>query len=159
MNDDVILKKGDIKVDSDDLISIFSILESYQDIVHNGVVPEEKTLGEYINYINTLKMKYLLIPHYRRMEHLWFQILKIIDNKNYEICNENISLKEECFIEDYMELLKGIIKNEQELYDNIKIHIGVMIKIFGIDVVRREIWGCYLDSKKERELLKKASSP
>lgn len=157
--DGILLKKGDIKVDSDDLITLFDIIENIQCVIGNNLdvldENERKELDISIEKSHFLRIKYLLIANCRRQEHLWYELLKIIDNGNYIECMDDVEKIDQKFeLESYMKLIGDLIINNQELAPNVKILIGIIIKIHGHENVRRSVWGHYLQVKTERERLK-----
>ena len=152
-----ILKRGDVKIESSDLVSLFSMLENYQYIICNNLEilneDEKNELNKSIYIYDKLKAKYILIADYRRQEHLWFEILKMIDNGEYEKYvgeedNNSYSL------EEYVKTIEYLVKKHQELTPNMRVLIGMLIKLFSFDEVRRSIWGHYMEAKSERERLK-----
>lgn len=151
-------KVGDIKVDTLDLCNLLQGYEVFQNIIFNNLDMlnnEEQTAVQ--NSYDTYSLfynKYITASHLRRVEHLWFSILKKIDNGDFEkVDKENLQISEDNDISSYLECVELMIKNEQEIPKNIGIVLGLTVAVFGADAVRREVWGNYLEVKAERESL------
>lgn len=151
-------KVGDIKVDTFDLCNLLQGYEIFQNIVFNNLDilnDEEKTSvqNSYDTYL-LFYNKYITISHLRRVEHLWFLVLKKIDNNDFEkVDKDNLQASEDNDLSIYLDCVKNMIKNEQDIPKNIGTLLGLTIAVFGTDVVRREVWGNYLEIKSERESL------
>lgn len=158
-----ILKKGDVKIDSEDLIELISILEYYECILANNLdilsADEEKEFHQNLESCSVLKYKYIIMADCRRQEHLWYEIVKMIDNGSYDKHMEPeealISNLKADGIEHCLNVIKSSVIESRELPEYIPYFIGVYIKIFGYDDMRRAVWGEYLQVKGEREKIKR----
>lgn len=154
----LLLKKGDVKISSEDLVTLFQILENYQCIVCNNLDmlndEERVELDKNIETYDFMKVKYILIADCRRQEHLWYELLKMIENGKYEKYDGVFDDIEEYSLEEYMKMIENLILRNQELTPNIKVLIGMLIELFSFDEVKRCVWGYYLRIKAERERLK-----
>lgn len=148
-------KMGDIKVDSEDLMNLMEGIEYLQHIVSRNlnVLDDEelKTVQSHQDAYYAFLSKYIVVSHLRRKEHLWFLILKKIDNKDYAaVEKDEIQSEGDEGISFYMDILDGMIQDVQEL-PSIDTLLGFMVTNFGADDVRREVWGTYLETKDQRE--------
>lgn len=150
----VIPKAGDIKVNSTELIELLECLEYYQQLVFNNLEvlneEEKEKIQDYYDTSCRFINKYIVISDLRRREHLWFLLLKKIDNKDYkEISNTKIDYNIE--ISEHIALMKSIFKEAQELPSMIDSLLPLTIISFGAENTRREVWAEYLSVKSERE--------
>lgn len=165
------IKDGDIKVNSNDIIKIFEAIDFYNEIIANNMQilseSDKKTFEKYLNMLNLFHTKYLKLSDIRVKQHLMYEVLKIIDNKKYclegsseenteQVIEEMLNNKEYCF-----DTYKNVIFNfdGSDLPENIYFWTGIMIKSYGYDTIRRWVWGEYIELKSMREnimhLLKK----
>lgn len=148
-----LIKKGNIKMDSDDLLNLFRLLDNYQYTIFNNLdildEKERKEMDNCLDIYNVLRTKYILVADCRRREHLWYEILLMIDNEKYD--KSAVEYKAETSLDELMKGIDFLIKTWQELSDNVGVLIGQLIKTYSHDEVRRAVLGYYLGAKTERE--------
>lgn len=158
------IKDGDIKVNSNDVIKIFEAIDFCNKIISNNIQilseSDKKIFETHLDTVSLLHTKYLKLSDIRVKQHLMYEVLKIIDNKKYDNDlkeSENEEVAEQVIKamsnnkDEYFELYKNIIFGSNNLPENIYFWTGLMIRAYGYDKVRRWVWGEYIELKGMRE--------
>lgn len=81
-------KEGDIKVDSQDMRSLFELLENYHTILSNSLerlVPEEEEqLQKGLVLVERMQNKYIVMGDLRLQQKRWYDVLQKIDSRKLQ---------------------------------------------------------------------------
>lgn len=152
--DGLVLKQGDIKVNTCDLGRVIMFANNCQSIIGNNfdiLSEEEKSMFlQEIDFYRTFIEKYVVSSDLRRREHLWFSLVRVVDEETFvKVEEKDVANKEE--LDFYMDFLKGEVAREQTVSDGMKMLIGIAVTAHGKAVVRRCLWGMYIEAKTARE--------
>lgn len=81
-------KEGDIKVDSQDMRSLFELLENYHTILSNSLErlapEEEEQLQKGLVLVELMQNKYIVMGDLRLQQKRWYDVLQKIDSRKLQ---------------------------------------------------------------------------
>jgi len=81
-------KEGDIKVDSQDMRSLFELLENYHTILSNSLErlapEEEEQLQKGLALVELMQNKYIVMGELRLQQKRWYDALQKIDSRKLQ---------------------------------------------------------------------------